>query len=52
MSVYDEYADNSRDKEVFLQAANLTYSGVGDRHVLIGWSNSDDASGEVVPQLS
>ena len=35
--LYDAYSDNDIDKEVFLQAAGLSYS---DRHVLIWWSNA------------
>ena len=37
VSVYDAYSDNNIDKEVFLQAAGLSYN---NHHVLIWWSNA------------
>jgi hypothetical protein len=39
-SVYATFPDDDSVKEVFLQAAGLTYSGLGDRHVLLQWVNS------------
>jgi hypothetical protein len=45
-SVYNAYPDDESTKEVFIQAANLSYSGTGDRHVLIWWSNGVDATSE------
>jgi hypothetical protein len=41
-SVYDKYPDDDNTKEIYLQAARLTYAGVGDRHVLLWWLNGVD----------
>lgn len=45
-SVYNTYPDDQSTKEVFIQAANLSYSGAGDRHVLIWWSNGGDKTSD------
>ncbi|KAF8189409.1 hypothetical protein BJ912DRAFT_966851 [Pholiota molesta] len=46
-SVYDTYPDDQSTKEVFIQAANISYSGIiSDRHVLIWWSNGVDAASD------
>ena len=39
-NVYPTYPDDERVKTVSLRAAGASYSGIGDRHVLIQWSNS------------
>jgi hypothetical protein len=50
-SVYVEFPDDGITKEIYLQAANLTYSGVGDRHVLIWWLNGTTKDGSEVAQI-
>lgn len=47
-SVYDTYQDDDTVKEVNLQAHGLTYSGVGDRHVLLQWKNATTEKGPVM----
>ncbi|KAF8189411.1 hypothetical protein BJ912DRAFT_903566 [Pholiota molesta] len=47
-SVYDTYPDDQSTKQVFIQAANLSYSGLGDRHVLVWWSNGVDATSDTL----
>ncbi len=47
-SVYDTYPDDDSVKEVTLHAHGLTYSGVGDRHVLIQWNNATTETGPVM----
>ncbi|KAJ8481059.1 hypothetical protein ONZ45_g15434 [Pleurotus djamor] len=39
-SVHIEYPDDDSTKDVYLQAASLSYPGFGDRHVLIWWLNA------------
>ena len=46
-SVYDTYPDDDSVKEVTLHARGLTYSGVGDRHVLLQWNNATTGKGPV-----
>ncbi|KAF8351820.1 hypothetical protein F5887DRAFT_932522 [Amanita rubescens] len=46
-SVYDTYPDDDSVKEVSLYAHGLTYSGVGDRHVLLQWNNATTEMGLV-----
>jgi hypothetical protein len=46
-SVYATYPDNDSIKEVFLQTANLTYAGTGDRHVVMWWWNETEEPNEV-----
>lgn len=55
-SVYDTYPDDDTVKEVTLYAQGLTYSGVGDRHVLLQWINTaaESATGsetDIVTQI-
>jgi hypothetical protein len=50
-NVYGVYPDDERVKDVFLQAAGQTYSGIGDRHVLLWWSNGIAGDGENVTQV-
>ena len=38
-SVYNTYPDDDSVKEVILHADGLSYSGMGDRHVLLQWNN-------------
>lgn len=42
-SRHEEFPDDDSIKRVFLQAEDRQYSGIGDRHVLIWWSNETDA---------
>ena len=42
-SVYDVHPDDDSMKEVTLHAKGLTYSGMGDRHVLLQWNNASAA---------
>ena len=46
-SLYATYPDNDSVREVFLQAANITYAGTGDRHVVIWWWNETGESNPV-----
>ncbi|KIK03734.1 hypothetical protein K443DRAFT_94713, partial [Laccaria amethystina LaAM-08-1] len=50
----EAYSDNDIEKEVFLQAAGLSYSGTGDGHVLIWWSNASasDPTSQVIQPTS
>jgi hypothetical protein len=50
-SVYDTYPDDDSAKEVILHALGLTYSGVGDRHVLIQWNNATTEVGLVTQMV-
>jgi hypothetical protein len=50
-SVHVEYPDDNSTKEVYLQAEGLTYSGVGDRHVLLCWLNGVTKDGSNVTQI-
>jgi hypothetical protein len=45
-SVYDTYPDDQSTKEAFIQAANLSFNGFGDRHVLVWWSNGVDKTSD------
>jgi hypothetical protein len=38
-SSYDSYPDDNSDKEVYVEAAGLTYNEYQDRHVLLRWFN-------------
>lgn len=40
-SVYDSFPDDDSTKEVYFQAAGLTYSEISDRHVLLRWLNDE-----------
>ncbi|THH32389.1 hypothetical protein EUX98_g1812 [Antrodiella citrinella] len=42
--VYDSFPDDDKVKIVQLQAAGLSYSGVGDRHVVIQWYNATNVT--------
>ena len=46
-SVYNMYPDNNSVKEVILHARGLTYSGMGDCHVLLQWNNATTEMGLV-----
>ena len=48
ISVYDTYLDDDSVKEVTLHAQGLTYSGMGDRHVLLQWNNATTEMGPVM----
>ncbi|KAF9479863.1 hypothetical protein BDN70DRAFT_661385 [Pholiota conissans] len=54
-SIYSKYPDDQSPKEVFIQAAGHSYSGVGDRHVVIWWKNGevadDDGVSKTVTQV-
>ena len=51
-NVYSTYPDDGRVKTVTLRAAGTSFSGIGDRHVLIQWTNSpDDMDPEAVQIL-
>lgn len=39
-SVHTLYPDDDSEKEVYVQANGLSFSGVGDRHVQIQWTNA------------
>ena len=47
-SVYDVHPDDDSMKEVTLHAKGLTYSGMGDRHVLLQWNNATTEIGPVM----
>ena len=47
-SVYDVHPDDDSMKEVTLHAKGLTYSGMGDRHVLLQWNNATSEIGPVM----
>lgn len=49
--IYSDYPDDSSTKTVELQAAELSYPGYGDRHVLLQWSNGMHADGSDVVQV-
>ncbi|KAG5636464.1 hypothetical protein H0H81_007944 [Sphagnurus paluster] len=46
-SVYADFPDDDSTKTVYLQAPGLTYSGIGDRHVIVWWSNGCTAEARV-----
>jgi hypothetical protein len=52
-NVHDNYPDNDKIKEVFIQAENKNYPGYGDRHVVLWWCNSDDTddSADLITQV-
>jgi hypothetical protein len=43
-NVHDKYPDNDKLKEAFIQAEGKSYPGYGDRHVVLWWTNSNDAN--------
>lgn len=47
-SVYNVHPDDDSMKEVTLHAKGLTYSGMGDRHVLLQWNNATTEIGPVM----
>ena len=47
-SVYNTYPDDETVKEVTLSAQGLTYSSIGDRHVLLQWNNATTEMGPVM----
>src|ERR1700761_72531 len=51
-SVHAEYPDNDEVKEVVLEAVGLSYSGLGDRHVLIMWLNAVTVNQIPVTQIT
>ena len=50
-NVYATHPYDDRVKTVTLQAAGITYTGIGDRHVLIHWANSADGADPTVMQI-
>lgn len=49
--IYSDYPDDNSTKTVELQAAELSYPGYGDRHVLLQWSNGTHTDGSDVVQV-
>ncbi|KAL5483334.1 hypothetical protein ACEPAI_8565 [Sanghuangporus weigelae] len=45
-SVADEFPDDNSSKNVYVQAEGRTYSGLGDRHVLLWWANGTYEQGQ------
>ncbi|KAL5521271.1 hypothetical protein ACEPAG_9194 [Sanghuangporus baumii] len=46
-SVADDFPDDSSSKDVYVQAEGRKYSGLGDRHVLLWWTNGTYDQGEM-----
>jgi hypothetical protein len=51
IGVYDTYPDHDSLKEVILHALGLTYSGMGDRHVVLQWINAETDEGLVTQMV-